>query len=146
MREEQSPPRAPSPSNNTSNRIKLSPQPLSSPVSPSNPVVVLSPSISRGNSPCRSPTNLKLNLSPNKKCSPRCLSPIEDNLHQKMRNLNIVNRWVVPFEQYSMNMSKDLWTGYHKNRWVVYEAFREKNPCSSIVFQIVNKISWFIYE
>ncbi|XP_044745223.1 cAMP-regulated phosphoprotein 21 isoform X2 [Coccinella septempunctata] len=92
MREEQSPPRAPSPTNNTSHLIKLSPQPQSSPVSPTNPVVVLSPSISRGNSPCRSPSNLKLSISPNKKCSPRCLSPLEDDLHQKIRNINLDNR------------------------------------------------------
>ncbi|XP_045481660.1 cAMP-regulated phosphoprotein 21 isoform X1 [Harmonia axyridis] len=89
MREEQSPPRPPSPRNNTPHHVKLSSLSQPSPVSPSNPVVVLSPSISRGNSPSRSPSSVKLNVSPNKKCSPRCLSPLEDDLHQRMRNVNL---------------------------------------------------------
>ncbi|KAL3288472.1 hypothetical protein HHI36_002916 [Cryptolaemus montrouzieri] len=93
MREEQSPPRAPTPSNNVSPCIKLTPSPQTSPVSLSNPVVVLSPSISRGNSPCRSslcisPTST-LVPSPNTKCSPRCLSPQEEENPQRLRNNNL---------------------------------------------------------
>lgn len=80
MREETSPPRAPTPTND--NIIyecnKLIPSPTTSPcLSPQNgkPVVVLSPSLSRGSSPCRTPTcssptsTLTLVPSPSSRCS-----------------------------------------------------------------------------
>ncbi|KAK5647275.1 hypothetical protein RI129_002167 [Pyrocoelia pectoralis] len=78
MREEASPPRDP-PSAAMSPCIKLIASPNSSPShSPppplSKPVVVLSPSISRGNSPCRSPTST-LVPSPISRSSPQSVSP-----------------------------------------------------------------------
>ncbi|KAK9877543.1 hypothetical protein WA026_018649 [Henosepilachna vigintioctopunctata] len=108
MREEQSPPRAPSP-NNVSPCIKLTPSPQSSPVSVSNPVVVLSPSISRGNSPyrssiCISPTST-LVPSPNTKGSPRCLSPQEDDARQVLRNNNLDRDKEVQRNEYSSHVN-----------------------------------------
>ncbi|XP_049823795.1 cAMP-regulated phosphoprotein 21 isoform X3 [Aethina tumida] len=87
MREEQSPPREPSPCGGghlVQPAIKLTPSPELSPADVSaaaKPLVVLSPSISRGNSParssnvCTSPTTT-LVPSPTSRCSPHSASSV----------------------------------------------------------------------
>lgn len=126
MREETSPPREPTPTNLVSPCIKLTPSPADSPNS--NSLLVVSPSISRRNSPARSSPSSTIVPSPTR-CSPNndIENPnqpecIEGEPNTKYLNNNKMNRQNLEKSRSNESIGKA-----HRTEIIVEETSHEDN-------------------